>query len=119
MESKLLNNLAEKGCCIEKMLHETFMDMEGFYEKMLRRLPESTALARLRSAYEAGDVNAAFDAAHELKGLYANLGLSPARDRCSEIVEILRPRSDFGAIGELLPGLEAVHAELLSVIASS
>ena len=116
MNSKLLLALAAKGCETEKMLHETFMDMEPFYEKMLRRLPESTALQRLRDAFEANDVNAAFEAAHELKGLYANLGLTPAKDRCSEIVEILRPKTGFGDIAALLPELEAIHADLLQTI---
>ena len=116
MESELLNTLAAKGCGVEAMLHSTFMDMESFYEKMLRRLPESTALQRLRSAFEAEDVNAAFEAAHELKGLYANLGLTPALERCSRIVEILRPRSGFGEIGTILPELESVHAELVGLV---
>ena len=119
MESKLLNALAEKGCGVETMLHDTFMDMEGFYETMVRKLPESSALARLRAAFEAGDVATAFDAAHELKGLYATLGLTPASERCGAIVEILRPRAGFGDIAALLPDLERVHAELLAVLAAN
>ena len=119
MQSDLLNALAAKGCGVETMLHDTFMDMEPFYEKMLRKLPENTAIVRLRGAFDAQDVNAAFEAAHELKGLYATLGLTPAYELCCAIVEVLRPRSGFGDIAEKLSALEAVHNELLAVIAGN
>lgn len=119
MNSALLNTLAAKGCEVQKMLDETYMGMEEFYEKMLRRLPESTALARARKSVEDGDVNACFEATHELKGLYGTLGLTPAYRACCEIVEIVRPRAGFGDTAAKLEALEKTHQELLAVIAAT
>lgn len=116
MESRLLNKLAERGCNVADMLNDTFMGMEAFYEKMLRQFPESTAVSRIRSTYEAGDAKGCFEAAHELKGLSATLGLAPLNSVCSKIVEIVRPGVSVEGVGDLLPELERLNAEFIAII---
>ena len=44
----------------------------------------------MRTAFDAKDAKSLFEASHELKGVYASLGLTPLYDLCSEIVEIAR-----------------------------
>ncbi len=118
MENELLNALAVRGCPVEQLLADTYMNREDFYVKMLGRLPASTAFARLGDAVAAGDANACFEAAHELKGLYATLGLTPAYDLCSRIVEAVRPLSGLADAPELFAALRPVHEELVALIAA-
>jgi len=119
MENKLLNALAARGCQIEQLLADTYMNREDFYVKTLERLLASTAFARLREGVAAGETNACFDAAHELKGLYATLGLTPAYELCSQIVELVRPLAGMEGVSELFAALQPVHEELVALIAST
>ena len=110
----LLAALTERGCDVETTLRTTFMGNETFYRKMFGKLPSNTALGRMRTAVDAGNAAALFEASHELKGVYASLGLTPLHKLCSEIVEIARPGGLEGA-AERLQRLEALHKEILEV----
>ena len=55
------------------------------------------------------------DKSHNLKGLYASLGLTPLHALCSEIVEIARAGGLNGA-EERLVRLEKLHAEVLALL---
>ena len=55
-----------------------------------------------------------FEASHELKGVYASLGLTPLYDVCSEIVEIARA-GGLDGVADLLPSLEEMHAEIVNL----
>lgn len=111
----ILASLAKLGCDIETTLRETYMGDRKFYERMLGRLPESTAVAGMRAALDAGDAPALFSASHNLKGLYASLGLTPLHALCSEIVEIARAGGAGGA-RDSLARLEKLHAEVAAMI---
>ena len=52
------------------------------------------------SAIGAGDLDAAFEAAHALKGVLGNLSLTPAYEKVSEMTELLRARTqmDYGPL---------------------
>lgn len=114
MESRLLNNLAANGCSVERALKDTFLGNEGFYAKIFGKLAANDALSRLEKALVAQDVKAVFEAAHELKGMYGNLGLTPLADRVCAIVEIARADSLEGVAG-LLPDLKALHAKIVAL----
>ena len=58
-------------------------------------LNHDTGFERLKAALEAGDLAAAFEAAHALKGVLGNLALTPAYDQVSEITELLRARTEM------------------------
>jgi signal transduction histidine kinase/DNA-binding response OmpR family regulator/L-asparagine transporter-like permease len=111
---ELLAALSEMGCDIKGTIDKTFMGNEAFYVKMFGKLPSNTAPRRMRTAFEAKDANGLFEASHELKGVYASLGLSPLYDLCSEIVEIARAGGLTG-VDELLPQLEEMHAEIVKL----
>ena len=115
MEHELLKSLAAKDCKAEEMLQGTFMGNEAFYVRMLGKLPSNTCLVRMRSALEAGDAAALFDVAHELKGVYAALGLTPLWQQCSEIVEIARAGSLDG-VPDRMVSLEQGHYEYVNII---
>jgi len=111
----LLAVLAGMGCNVSKTLHETYADDKAFYVKMLGKLPQNTALAQTRSALAAGNAAALFSASHNLKGVYASLGLTPLHALCGEIVEIARAGGLEG-VDERLGKLETLHAEVLAGI---
>ena len=67
------------------------MNNEAFYIRMVKlALSDPSGIEKLGAALEAGDVKPAFEAAHSLKGVYANLSLTPVFDPMSELTEILR-----------------------------
>lgn len=67
-----------------------FMGNEQMYLRILSMLPRDENLHKLGQALQAGDYPAAFDAAHTLKGMAGNLGLTPLYQAVCAIVEPLR-----------------------------
>jgi len=103
------------GCDVETALRDTYMGNKPFYEKMLSKLPGNEAIVQMRKAFDAGDAAALFSASHNLKGLYASLGLTPLHALCSEIVEIARSGGLDGAT-DRLARLERLHGEVTDKI---
>lgn len=67
-----------------------FMGNTKLYIKLLDMLPADNSIHELDDALSAGDLEKAFEAAHTLKGVAGNLGLSPLYDAVCVIVEPLR-----------------------------
>ena len=108
--------LAQMGCNVDATLRETYMGDKAFYLNMLGKLSASTAIARMRDALSAGNAAELFSASHNLKGVYASLGLTPLHALCSEIVEITRVGGIDG-VAERFARLEKMHDDVLGVIA--
>ncbi len=71
---------------------------------------------KLEDALTMGDLDAAFDAAHTLKGVSGSLGLTSLYDRVCEIVEPLRrkdPEADYRALHQAIQQ-ESLRLETLS-----
>lgn len=78
-----------------------FMGNEQIYLKILAMLPQDENLRKLDQALQADDYSAAFDAAHTLKGIAGNLGLTHLYQAVCAIVEPLRtgvPREDCAVL---------------------
>lgn len=78
-----------------------FMGNEAMYLRFLDMLFEDESLRRLGDALEAGDMAGAFAAAHTLKGVAANMGLTPLYQAVCAMVEPLRAgerREDYPAL---------------------
>ncbi len=71
-----------------------FMGNESLYLKVLGKLGSDENAKKLDQAVKEGDLEAAFNAAHTLKGVAANLGLTPLLEAVNEIVEPLRRREE-------------------------
>lgn len=115
MENELLNRLAERGCRISEALADTYMGVESLMVKIIRKVPSTTTLDRMSAAIDASDARGVFEAAHELKGLYATTALTPLYDKCVEIVEPARNGSLEG-LADRLAELKALHAEFCALI---
>lgn len=67
---------------------------EALYLKLVKMVPNEKNFDALKQALEDNDLNAAFEAAHALKGVLGNLSLTPMYQKTSEITELLRARTE-------------------------
>ena len=70
------------------------LNNETFYLRLVMKALENDNYDRLSSAVAAGDKKAAFEAAHAIKGMMGNLGLTPLYELSSEMTELLRAGKD-------------------------
>ncbi len=73
---------------------ERCMNNEAFYLRFVNMALEDKGFDALKTAIEAGDKKASFEAAHALKGLLGNLSLTPIYDIVVELTERLRAGED-------------------------
>ncbi len=80
---------------------ERFLGNEAMYLRFLDMLFQDENLRQLGTALENGDIKSAFEAAHTLKGVVGNMGLTPLYRAVCDIVEPLRAkeeRADYPAL---------------------
>lgn len=69
-----------------------FMNRKEMYLRFLDMLFNDETMKKLGEAIDNEDVEAAFEAAHTLKGVVGNMGLTPLYNAVCRIVEPLRAR---------------------------
>lgn len=74
--------------------------------RFLRKLPDEPSFPTLRQALQAGDAQEAFRAAHSLKGICMNLGLTALGNSASALTEALRGGRIPETAGELFAAVE-------------
>lgn len=80
------------------------MGNEGFYLRMVRLGYADANFEALSAAVERNDLDAAFEAAHALKGVLANLSLTSVCEPVSALTEQLRRREQ----GDYRPQVEQI-----------
>ena len=70
------------------------MNREDFYLMLVSKAAEDNRLSLLAEQIEQKEYAAAFETAHAMKGMYANLSLTPLTKPVSEMTELLRRRTD-------------------------
>ncbi len=86
---------------------------EMLYLRLVGMIPAEANFDKLKEAIDMGDLNAAFEAAHALKGVLGNLSLTPMYEKCSELTELLRARTDMDysqLLSDLLEQKEVLSA---------
>ncbi len=79
-----------------KDIEYRFMGNLALYGRCLKKLVEEPGFQKLKDCYEAKDVEGCFEASHSLKGVTANLSLTPLYNSICDIVELTRKGSlDF------------------------
>ena len=91
------------------------MGNEAFYFKLIGKVIDDKNFRALEDAVAAKDLDAAFDAAHSLKGVLGNLALTPIYEPVFEITELLRERKDID-YSEYLKTISEKRSELASLI---
>lgn len=85
----ILDVLNSWGCDVAGAMERMDND-EDFYLDCLKEVATDPYFEKLKTALITGDKREAFDDAHTLKGVLANVGLTPMYNKIVEIVEPLR-----------------------------
>ncbi|MBQ9264365.1 MAG: Hpt domain-containing protein [Clostridia bacterium] len=88
------------------------MGMKDFYLRLVKMELADGNFDALATALNAGDMKAAFEAAHALKGAVGNLALTPLYTPIYEITELLRHADAPIDTGDLLPRIQQALADL-------
>ena len=114
-DEEILKALEDAGCDIRETLDETFMGNVSLYRRMLGKFAVSEIPAQLRAGFEAASVPTVFETAHELKGVCANLGLTPLAALASEITETARA-GRLDGVAECLAAFDQARARILAAL---
>ncbi|MBR6380316.1 MAG: Hpt domain-containing protein [Lachnospiraceae bacterium] len=88
-----VEQLREAGVQVEEGLARC-MNNEAFYLRMVGLGLADERFGTLGAALESGSTQEAFEMAHALKGVLANLALTPVQQPVSRMTEILRGREE-------------------------
>lgn len=108
-----IDDLAAYGANVEEGLNRC-MNNEEFYLRMVETVKGEGNFDALDAAIAAGDLDAAFEAAHGLKGVLANLALTPMLEPVQEITELLRARTDMD-YSELVGKIASARAAFIAL----
>lgn len=88
---------------------------EAFYMKLVPMALDESKYSDLKKQIGEKDFNAAFETAHALKGVFANLSLTPLCDIICEITELLRAKQDMD-YAPLLEKLDKVRGDFTAIL---
>ena len=103
---EVLEKLRAWGCDLDGAL-ERFLGDEELYKSCLPMVAEDESFDGLKEALAEDERKKAFDCAHTLKGVCANMGITPMFDTVEKIVEPLRAGINDG----LMPVYEELSRE--------
>ena len=93
------------------------MGNSDFYLKLFRMMPGDRNFCILFESLEKGDPDAAFEAAHALKGALGNLAITSLYEPMCTLTELLRPRQPVDC-PELTAEIRKKYAELVELCKS-
>lgn len=96
MDRRLIE-LKSLGCDIKGAM-ERFLDDEEFYFECYKEVLDDVGFEQLKKALDEHNVKQAFEHAHSLKGIIANLGLTSLFEIITDIVEPLRVGQEDGVL---------------------
>ena len=88
-----IETLKNYGANVEEGLTRC-MNNESFYLMLINKVLSDNKIDQLEKAISEKNLDEAFEIAHALKGMYANLSLDPITKPVVEMTELLRSRSD-------------------------
>lgn len=86
--------LKEYGANVEEGLARC-INSEDFYLKMVNMAVADQKIYDLEKALADNDLDKAFEIAHAMKGMFANLSLTPILTPVDEMTELLRSRTQM------------------------
>lgn len=101
------------GFFIDSPSVEFSVNNEALYLKLVDKAIHDPSFDSLREIPETGDLKIGFELAHALKGVTANLALTPLFNPVNEITELLRNRTET----DYRPYIEAILAKRDELIA--
>ena len=113
--TNLNDTLRAYGVNINEVM-ERFVNDERLYYDCLHSFIEDISFAGLERAILSKEFKAAFEHAHTLKGVAANLGLTPLLTAINGIVEPLR-RHDYSNLNQQYDAINAEREKLRKILA--
>ena len=106
--------LREWGANVDEALVRC-LNNESFYLMLVGKALKDIPVGQLKEAVEAGDLDKGFEIAHSLKGVMANLALTPICKPVNEITELLRARTvtDYSPLLEEITARSRELAEMM------
>lgn len=86
------------------------------YEKFLQMFVNDDSFEQLDKAMNAKDYEAAFSAAHTLKGVVGNLSMQRLYEELVPFVDMLRNGADIPAAEEHYPALKKLYKETIAAL---
>ncbi len=108
-QKNILNSI---GVNLEEVL-ERFVDNEELYFNCIEKFKLNPYYDNFEESFREGDVHAAFEAIHTLKGVAGNMGFSWLYGKCAEVTEILRAGS-LNVSPELLFDLKEEYLRVMT-----
>lgn len=119
MDEGFRRKLEENGADVEATVRR-FMGNEAMYLKFLGRFPTDPNYEKLGEQIGERDYEEAFKSAHTLKGVSANLGLTPIFTVVSELVEEIRGKKseevDTERVDALWKNVQEVYEKFIAII---
>ncbi len=113
MDKTVQELLENNGFDVEGAMNR-FLNNEALYKKCLKKLLDDPSYEQLKEAYENGNCNDAFKAAHTMKGAVSNLGVNRLYHLLMPMVEKLRVQ-DMN-IGDEMKQLDEIYYETYNII---
>jgi len=88
-----IEKLRTYGANVDEGL-ERCMNNEAFYLRLVNMALQDSAFGDLGAALAEKEYKAAFEHAHKLKGILANLALTPILEPVAELTELLRHQTE-------------------------
>lgn len=117
MNIKTVAALKAAGVDTEGALNR-FCGNTALYERFLLKFPEDGNFGLIAPALAAGDLDAVLRAAHTLKGVSGNLGLTRLYGACSETVALIRA-GDGQAAAASYGALSAAYMEVCAALSQA
>lgn len=122
MDEKFRKQMEENGANVDTTL-ERFMGNEALYMKFIMKFLDDKNFGDIMESLEKSDYEGAFNGAHALKGVTANLGLDPINAAAAQITELLRNKQaqevDVEKLNETKKQLEEAYIRFQKILAEN
>ncbi|MCR5490564.1 MAG: Hpt domain-containing protein [Bacilli bacterium] len=108
-----IEELKNYGADVETGLKRC-VNKESLYLRLVKTVPAHDGFSKLKEAIAANDLEAGFQAAHGLKGVCANLALTPISKPVEAITELLRAK-ESADYAPLLKEIEDARSALEAI----
>lgn len=120
MSENVKEQMIESGFDYDNAVYR-FLGNEQMYHKFLKKLLEDTCYEQIVQGVVNSCAADVFTAAHTLKGVAANLGITPVQQLSSQITEATRDKAntdvDFEQIKQMVTELEGKYRRSCELIA--
>ncbi len=113
MDANVKAMLEQKGFDVDGTMRR-FLNNEALYTKCIKKFLQDTSYEQLKAAFQAGNCEDAFKAAHTMKGFVSNLGINEIYKLLIPMVEKLRAQNMD--IGSELEQLDTLYEETRKII---